>query len=41
MLVNLINKYGVLPKAYFPDSWSSESSVHLKRLINAYVSGNV
>ncbi len=39
MLVNVINKHGVLPKAYFPESWSSEASLHLGWILNAFVSG--
>ena len=39
MLVNLINKYGLVPKQYFPDSWSSGySRKPLNYMINNKVS---
>ncbi|KAK3576138.1 hypothetical protein CHS0354_043105 [Potamilus streckersoni] len=34
MLVNLIEKYGVMPKACFPESWCAENSNRLGRLLN-------
>ena len=37
MLVNLINKYGLMPKKHFPDAWSSESSRHMGQILNSFV----
>ena len=34
MLVNLVEKYGVVPKACFPDSWSSENSRQMCTITN-------
>lgn len=34
MLVNLVEKYGVVPKACFPDAWSSENSRQLLLITN-------
>lgn len=33
MLVNLINKYGIVPKSVFPESASSEASLQLNRFL--------
>ena len=33
MLVNLINKYGLVPKDYYPETHSSENSRQLNNLI--------
>lgn len=35
MLVNLINKYGMLPKKYFPDTYSAESSHQLNNILRS------
>jgi len=34
MLVNVIEKYGVVPKSCFPETWSCEDSTVLNRIIN-------
>lgn len=34
MLVNLVEKYGVVPKAYFPDAHSAEASIRMDRMVN-------
>jgi bleomycin hydrolase len=34
MLVNLVEKYGVVPKSCFPDTWSSENSRQLLLITN-------
>ncbi|XP_059048200.1 bleomycin hydrolase isoform X2 [Achroia grisella] len=33
MIVNLVNKYGVIPKKCFPESFSSRKSLHMNALI--------
>lgn len=33
MLINLVKKYGVVPKHYFPEVHSSESSRHLNKIL--------
>ncbi|CAK1541795.1 unnamed protein product [Leptosia nina] len=33
MIVNLVNKYGVMPKKCFPESFSSRKSMHMNALI--------
>ncbi|XP_037292657.1 bleomycin hydrolase isoform X2 [Manduca sexta] len=33
MIVNLVNKYGVMPKKCFPESFSSKRSLHMNALI--------
>ncbi|XP_063389115.1 bleomycin hydrolase [Cydia fagiglandana] len=33
MIVNLVNKYGVMPKKCFPESFSSRKSLHMNALI--------
>ncbi|XP_075227810.1 bleomycin hydrolase [Lycorma delicatula] len=35
MVLNLIRKYGLLPKKYFPDSHSAESSGHLNGILRS------
>ncbi|XP_011298865.1 bleomycin hydrolase [Fopius arisanus] len=35
MLINLINRYGVVPKSSFPESWTSESSSRMNSLLNS------
>ena len=35
MVVNLINQYGLMPKACFPETFSSESSGHLNALLKS------
>ena len=37
MLVNLVEKYGVMPKKCFPDTWSSENSRKMGEIINSKV----
>ena len=39
MLVNVIEKYGLLPKKCFPESWNSEETRRLKEMINTKVCG--
>lgn len=34
MLTNLIEKYGVIPKVCYPESWSSENSRKIGQLLN-------
>ncbi len=34
MLVNVIEKHGLVPKKVFPDSWSSENTRVMKLIIN-------
>lgn len=34
MLVNLVEKHGVVPKVCFPEAWSAENSNRLGRLLN-------
>jgi bleomycin hydrolase len=34
MLVNLVNKYGVVPKPYYPESHTSESTRHLNKILS-------
>ena len=34
MLVNLVEKYGVVPKACFADSWSAQNSRWMNSIIN-------
>jgi aminopeptidase C len=34
MLTNLVEKYGVVPKVCFPESWSAENSRKLGELLN-------
>jgi len=38
MLVNLVNKYGVVPKKCFSEAWSSENSRRLANITNNKVS---
>ncbi|XP_063992180.1 bleomycin hydrolase isoform X1 [Diachasmimorpha longicaudata] len=35
MLTNLINRYGVVPKSCFPESWTSESTSRMNSLVNS------
>lgn len=35
MLVNLINKYGLMPKKYFPESYCCESSIRLNAVLKS------
>ena len=37
MVVNLINKYGVVPKTAFPESSSSESALYMNKLLRTKV----
>ena len=37
MLVNLITRYGVMPKKCFPDSFSSESSFRMNSILKSKV----
>jgi len=37
MLVNLVNKYGVVPKNAFPESSSSEAALQMNKLLRAKV----
>jgi len=34
MLVNLIEKHGVMPKDCFPEAWSAGNSMRLGRILN-------
>ena len=34
MLVNLVEKYGVVPKVCFPETWSAENSRRLEGITN-------
>ena len=38
MLVNLVMKYGLVPKAYYPETHSSENSRHFNKIITSKVS---
>ena len=38
MLVNLINKYGLVPKEHFPETHTSESTRQMNKLITSKVS---
>ena len=38
MLVNVIEKYGVVPKKVFPDTWNSENSRRMNMILNTKVS---
>lgn len=40
MIVNLVNKYGVIPKKCFPESFSSRRSLHMNALIKTKVRQN-
>uniref|UniRef100_A0A0P4W7L8 Bleomycin hydrolase n=1 Tax=Scylla olivacea TaxID=85551 RepID=A0A0P4W7L8_SCYOL len=35
MLVNLITRYGVMPKKYFPESYSAENSMRMNRILQS------
>lgn len=35
MIVNLINRYGLMPKAYFPESYSCESSTRMNSFLKS------
>ena len=37
MLVNVIEKYGLVPKKVFPDTWNSENSRRINLMINTKV----
>ena len=37
MLVNLVNKYGVVPKAAFPESSSSEAALQMNKFLRTKV----
>ena len=37
MMVNLVNKYGVMPKKCFPETFSSESSSRLNSLLKTKI----
>jgi len=37
MLVNLVNKYGVVPKAAFPESSSSEAALLMNKFLRTKV----
>jgi bleomycin hydrolase len=37
MLVNLVNKYGVVPKNAFPDSTSSEAALLMNKFLRTKV----
>ena len=37
MLVNLVNKYGVVPKSAFPESSSSEAALLMNRFLRSKV----
>lgn len=37
MLVNLVNRYGVMPKKCFPESFSSESSFRMNSILKSKV----
>lgn len=37
MIVNLINKYGLMPKKYFPESYSCESSIRMNMILKSKV----
>lgn len=37
MLVNLVNRYGVMPKKCFPESFSSESSGRMNSILKSKV----
>ncbi len=39
MLVNLVTRYGVMPKKCFPDSYSSESSLRMNSILKSKVFG--
>lgn len=34
MLVNLVNKYGLVPKVYYPETHTSESSRYLNKILS-------
>jgi bleomycin hydrolase len=34
MLVNIVEKYGVVPKKIFPDSWTCENTVRVRGILN-------
>lgn len=38
MIVNLINKHGLMPKKYFPESYCSEASLRLNAVLKSKVS---
>jgi len=38
MAVNIIKKYGLMPKYYFPECYSSEDSSELNEILNSKVS---
>ena len=38
MLVNVIEKYGLVPKKVFPDTWNSENTRRMNAIINNKVS---
>ena len=37
MVVNLVEKYGVMPKKCFPETYSSENSLRMNRLLKSKV----
>lgn len=37
MLVNLVNKYGVVPKGAFPESSSSEAALQMNKFLRSKV----
>ena len=37
MLVNLINKYGIVPKGAFPESSSSEAALQMNKFLRTKV----
>ena len=37
-VVNLVEKYGVMPKKCFPETYSSENSLRMNRLLKSKVS---
>lgn len=40
MICNLINKYGLMPKALFPESFSCESSMRMNSILKSKVITN-
>ena len=41
MVVNLVEKYGVMPKKCFPETYSSENSLRMNRLLKSKVCTSV
>jgi len=39
MFVNLVNKYGVMPKKCYLASWSSSRTLHLNKMLKSKASG--